>query len=92
MPNIYREMLIAWTDLDLIRHTESVHEILHEPLHGNVNIPQNTKISRLIGFHINLVRDIWDFKTNDFKRFIDLITNRLFQRHYNQIRDNFPGQ
>ena len=92
MPNIYREMLIAWTDLDLIRHTESVQQILHEPLHGNVNIPQNTKISRLIGFHINLVRDIWDFKTNDFKRFIGLITNGLFRRHYNQIKDNFPGQ
>ena len=92
MPNIYREMLIAWTDLDLIRHTESVQQILHEPLHGKVNIPQNTKISRLIGFHINLVRDIWDFKTNDFKRFIGLITNGLFRRHYNQIKDNFPRQ
>ena len=92
MPNIYREMLIAWTDLDLIRHTEGVQQILHEPLHGNVNIPQNTKISRLIGFHINLVRDIWDFKTNDFKRFIGLITNGLFRRHYNQSKDNFPGQ
>ena len=65
---------------------------MHEPLHGNVNIPQNTKISRLSGFHINLVRDIWDFKTNYFKRFIGLITNRLFRRHYNQIKDNFPGQ
>ena len=70
MPNIYREMLIAWTDLNLIRHTESVQQILHKPLHGNVNIPQNTKISRLVGFHINLVRDIRDFKTNDFKRFV----------------------
>ena len=46
--------------------------------HGNVHIAQNMKISRLIGFHINLVMDIWDFKTNDFKRFIGLITNRLF--------------
>ena len=42
MPNIYREMLIAWTDLDLIHHMESVQQILHEPVHGNVNIPQNT--------------------------------------------------
>ena len=84
-------MLIALTDLDLSRNTESVQQILHEPLHGNVNIPQNTKISRLIGFHINLVQDIWDFKTNDFKPF-GLITNGIFRRHYNQIKDNFPRQ
>ena len=41
IPNIYREMLIAWTDLDLSRDTESI------PLHSNVNIQQNTKISKL---------------------------------------------
>ena len=81
-------MLIAWTDLDLSRNTQ----ILHEPLHGNVNIPQNTKISTLIGFQINLVQDIWDFKTNDFKPFVGLITNGIFRRHYNQIEDNFPRQ
>ena len=75
MPNIYREMLIAWIDRDLACHTESIHHILHEPLHSNVNIQQNTKINRLIGFQLNLVRDIWDFKTNDFKRFVDLITS-----------------
>ena len=55
IPNIYLKMLIAWTDLDLSRDTESVQQILHEPLHGNVNIPQNIKISTLIGFQINLV-------------------------------------
>ena len=62
IPNIYREMLIAWTDLELSRDTQ----VLHEPLHGNVNIPQNTKISRLIGFQINLVQNIWDlnYQTN----------------------------
>ena len=49
--NIYWEMLIAWPDLDLSCNTESVQQILHEPLHGNV--PQKTKISRLIGFQIN---------------------------------------
>ena len=27
-----------------------------------------------------------------FKRFVGLITNGLFQRHYNQIKANFPGQ
>ena len=83
-------MLIAWTDLDLSRDTESVQQILHEPLHGNVNISQNTKISRLMGFQINLVQDIWDFKfkTNDFKPVVGLITNG----HYNQIKDNFPRQ
>ena len=91
IPNIYREMLIAWTDLDLSRKTESVQQILHESLHGNVNIPQNIKISTLIGFQINLVQDIWDFKTNDFKPF-GLITNGIFRRHYNQIKDNFPRQ
>ena len=85
-------MLIAWTDLDLSRDTESVQQILHEPLHGNVNISQNTKISRLIGFQLNLVQDIWDFKTNDFKPVVGLITNGLFRRHYNQIKDNFPRQ
>ena len=85
-------MLIAWTDLDLSRDTESVQQILHEPLHGNVNISQNTKISRLMGFQINLVQDIWDFKTNDFKPVVGLITNGLFRRHYNQIKDNFPRQ
>ena len=69
-------MLIAWTDLDLSRNTESVQQILHEPLHGNVNIPQNIKISTLIGFQINLVQDIWDFKTNDFKPFVGLITKK----------------
>ena len=91
IPNIYREMLINWTDLDLSRDMESVQQILHEPLHGNVNIPQNTKISTLIGFQINLVQDIWDFKKNDFKPF-GLITNGIFRRHYNQIKDNFPRQ
>ena len=85
-------MLIAWTDLDLSRDTESVQQILHEPLHDNVNISQNTKISRLMGFQINLVQDIWDFKTNDFKPVVGLITNGLFRRHYNQIKDNFPRQ
>ena len=83
-------MLVAWTDLDLSRDTESVQQILHEPLHDNVNITQNTKISRLIGFQLNLVQDICDFKTHDFKPFIGLITNGLFRRHYNQIKDNFP--
>ena len=92
IPNIYREMLIAWTDLDLSRDTESVQQILQEPLHGNVNIPQNTKISRLIGFQLNLVQDIWDIKTKDFKPFVGLTTNGLFRRHYNQIKDNFPRQ
>ena len=85
-------MLIAWTDLDLSRDMESIQQILHEPLHGNVNIPQNTKISRLMGFQVNLVQDIWDFKTNDFKPFVGLITNGIFRRHYNQIKDNFPRQ
>ena len=84
-------MLIAWTGLDLSRNTESVQQILHEPLHGNVNIAQNIKISTLIGFQINLVQDIWDFKKNDFKPF-GLITNGIFRRHYNQIKDNFPRQ
>ena len=85
-------MLIAWTDLVLSRDMESIQQILHEPLHGNVNIPQNTKISRLMGFQVNLVQDIWDFKTNDFKPFVGLITNGIFRRHYNQIKDNFPRQ
>ena len=57
VPDVYREMLIAWTN------TESVQQILHEPLHGNVNTAQNTKTGMLIGCHINLVRDVWDFKT-----------------------------
>ena len=57
-----------------------------------MNIPQHTKISRLIGFQLNLVQDIWDFKTNDFKPFVGLITNGIFRRHYNQIKDNFPRQ
>ena len=85
-------MLVAWTDLDLSRDTESVQQVLHEPLHDNVNIPQHTKISRLIGFQINLVQNIWDFKTNDLKPFVGLITNGIFRRHYNQIKDNFPRQ
>ena len=92
IPNIYREMLVAWTDLELSRATESVQQVLHEPLHDNVNIPQHTKISRLIGFQLNLVQDIWDFKTNDFKPFVGLITNGIFRRHYNHIKDNFPRQ
>ena len=85
-------MPIAWTDLDLSRDTESVQQILQEPLHGNVNIPQNMKISRLIGFQLNLVQDIWDIWTKDFKPFVGLTTNGLFRRHYNQIKDNFPRQ
>ena len=46
----------------------------------------------MIGFQLNLVQDIWDFKTNDFKPFVGLITNGIFRRHYNQIKDNFPRQ
>ena len=49
IPNIYWEMLVAWTDLDLSRDTESVQQVLHEPLHNNMNIPQNMKISRHLG-------------------------------------------
>ena len=45
-----------------------------------------------MGFQISLVQDIWDFKTNDFKPVVGLITNGLFRRHYNQIKDNFPRQ
>ena len=56
-------MLMAWTDIDLSRDTESVQQILHEHLHGNVNIPQKTKMSSLIGFQTYLVKDICDFKT-----------------------------
>ena len=85
-------MLVAWTYLELSRDTESVQQVLHELLHDNVNIPQHTKISRLIGFQLNFVQDIWDFKTNDFKPFVGLITNGIFRRHYNQIKDNFPRQ
>ena len=92
IPNIYLEMLVAWTYLELSRDTESVQQVLHEPLHDNVNIPQHTKISRLIGFQLNFVQEIWDFKTNDFKPFVGLITNGIFRRHYNQIKDNFPRQ
>ena len=44
---------------------KSIPNIYREPLHGNVNIPQNTKISRLIGFQLNLVQDI--FFRNDFR-------------------------
>ena len=71
---------------------KTIWQILHEPLHGNVNIPQNIKLSTLIGFQINLVQDIWDCKTNDFKPFGGLITNGIFRRHYHQIKDNFPRQ
>ena len=48
MPNIYREMLKAWSDLDLTRCTESVQQILHEPFHDNENIPLNVTENTLI--------------------------------------------
>ena len=60
-----------------------------------LDLSRNTEsvqqISTLIGFQINLVQDIWEFKTNDLKPF-GLIINGIFRRHYNQIKDNFPRQ
>ena len=52
MPSIYREMLKVWGDLDLTRCTESVQQILHEPLHCNVNVPLNTTENTLISYRI----------------------------------------
>ena len=76
MPNIYREMLQAWSDLDLTRCTESVQQILHEPLHGNENIPLNITENTLTHYNVKLVRDIWDLRTSDFREFVG--PTRLF--------------
>ena len=86
MLNIYWEMLSAWTDLDLSPDTKTVQQILHEPLHANVKIPRNRKTGI---FHLNLERDE---RANDFKPVGGLEINRLFHRHYNQIKDDVPQQ
>ena len=92
MPSIYREMLKAWSDLDLTRSTESVQQILQEPLHGNENIPLNITENTLTHYRIKLVRDIWDLRTNDFREFVGLRTNATFCKLYNDIKANLPRQ
>ena len=85
-------MLKAWSDLDLTRCTESVQQILHEPLHGNENIPVNITENTLTQYNIKLVRDIWDLRTNDFRKFVGLRTNATSRKLYNDIKANLPGQ
>ena len=92
MPSIYREMLNAWSDLDIARCTESVQQILHEPLHGNAHLPLNITENTLIHYHIKLVKDIWDLRTNDVMEFVGLRTNAIFRKVYNDIKANLPGQ
>ena len=92
MPSIYREMLKAWSDLDLTRCTESVQQILHEPLHGNENIPLNITENTLIHYNIKLVRDIWNLRTNDFRKFVGLRTNATFRKLHDDIKANLPRQ
>ena len=92
MPSIYREMLKAWSDLDLTRCTESVQQILQEPLHGNENIPLNITENTLIHYRIKLVKYIWDLRTNDFREFVGLRTNATFCKLYNDIKANLPRQ
>ena len=92
MPNIYREMLQAWSDLDLTRCTESVQQILHEPLHGNENIPLNITENTLTHYNVKLVRDIWDLRTSDFREFVGLRTNATFRKLYNDIKASLPQQ
>ena len=92
MPSIYREMLKAWSDLDLTRCTESVQQIFHEPLHGNENIPLNITENTLIHYNIKLVRDIWNLRTNDFRKFVGLRTNATFRKLHNDIKANLPRQ
>ena len=35
MPNIYKEMLLAWADIDIPHNTDSYQTILYEPIHDN---------------------------------------------------------
>ena len=91
MPSIYREMLKAWSDLDLTRCTESVQQILQEPLHGNENIPLNITENTLIHYRIKLVRDIWDLGRTTLGNLLGLEPTRPFANFIMTLRQNYHG-
>ena len=91
MPSIYREMLKAWSDLDLTRCMESVQKILHEPLHGNENIPLNITENTLIHYHIKLVRDIWDLGRTTLGNLLGLEPTQPFANFIMTLRQIYHG-
>ena len=72
MPNIYKEMLLVWADMDITHNTDSYQTILYEPIHDNPKLG-NTHLMQLTKEN----RDIWNVGTNDFIDWTDCSTSRL---------------
>ena len=65
MPNIYKDMLLAWADIDITNNTDSYQTILYEPIHDKPKLG-NTHYTQLIKENMHLVRDIRNVGTDDF--------------------------
>ena len=89
MPNIYKEMLLAWADMDITHETDSYQTILYEPIHDNPHLG-NTHYIHLSKADMHLVRDIWDVGTNDFTDWAGCSTSRPFYCQIEHIHELFP--
>ena len=89
MPNIYRECLLAWTDLDITREISSVQQILNEPLHDNplLGVERTWKIASM---GLNLVADIWDETIDDFRQVAGLRSSPALRQQIADIKVAFP--
>ena len=86
MPNIYKEMLLAWADMDITHKTDSYQTILYEPIHGNPQIGK-THYTHLSKTAIDLVRDMWDEGTE----WDGWSTGRPFYCQIEQLHELFPN-
>ena len=89
MPNIYKEMLLAWADIDITHNTDSYQTILYEPIHDNSKLG-NTHYTHLTKENMHLVRDIWNVGTDDFIDWVGCSTSRLFYFQIQQLHACFP--
>ena len=89
MPNIYKEMLLAWADIDITHNTDSYQTILYEPIHDNPKLG-NTHYTQLTKEDMHLVRDIWNVGTDDFTNWVGCSTSRLFYCQIEQLHALFP--
>ena len=88
MPNIYKELLLAWADMDITHETDSYQTILYEPIHDNPHLG-NTHYIHLSKADMHLVRDIWDVETDDFMDCAGCSTSRPFYCQIENIHEHF---
>ena len=89
MPNIYKEMILAWADIDITHNTDNYQKIIYEPIHDNPKLG-NTHYTQLTKENMHLVRDIWNVGTDDFIDWVGCSTSRLFYCQIQQLHACFP--